>query len=100
MSYNPKTGLVYIPAQQIPQGYLQDMDELDKRKVLGFNVGTSLNKTMLPDDVQAFRAEVAATTGRSVEHTSELQSLMRSTYAVFCLKKKKHITNTSTNKQH
>src|SRR3546814_10579647 len=56
MSYNPKTGLVYIPAQQIPQGYLQDMDELDKRKVLGFNVGTSLNKTMLPDDVQAFRA--------------------------------------------
>src|SRR3546814_7854795 len=28
--------------------------------------------------------------GRSEEHTSELQSLMRSTYAVFCLKKKKH----------
>src|SRR3546814_9025408 len=26
---------------------------------------------------------------RSEEHTSELQSLMRSTYAVFCLKKKK-----------
>src|SRR3546814_5673894 len=30
---------------------------------------------------------------RSEEHTSELQSLMRSSYAVFCLKKK-------TNKQH
>src|SRR3546814_3555325 len=27
---------------------------------------------------------------RSEEHTSELQSLMRSSYAVFCLKKKKH----------
>src|SRR3546814_4328125 len=27
---------------------------------------------------------------RSEEHTSELQSLMRITYAVFCLKKKKH----------
>src|SRR3546814_2111865 len=27
--------------------------------------------------------------GRSEEHTSELQSLMRSSYAVFCLKKKK-----------
>src|SRR3546814_3284875 len=26
--------------------------------------------------------------GRSEEHTSELQSLMRSSYAVFCLKKK------------
>src|SRR3546814_7779102 len=30
---------------------------------------------------------------RSEEHTSELQSLMRISYAVFCLKKKKHHTN-------
>src|SRR3546814_8167373 len=29
--------------------------------------------------------------GRSEEHTSELQSLMRISYAVFCLKKKKKI---------
>src|SRR3546814_4305007 len=29
-------------------------------------------------------------TARSEEHTSELQSLMRISYAVFCLKKKKH----------
>src|SRR3546814_1163909 len=29
---------------------------------------------------------------RSEEHTSELQSLMRISYAVFCLKKKKYIT--------
>src|SRR3546814_9992791 len=29
---------------------------------------------------------------RSEEHTSELQSLMRISYAVFCLKKKKHIS--------
>src|SRR3546814_4267206 len=28
---------------------------------------------------------------RSEEHTSELQSLMRISYAVFCLKKKKHV---------
>src|SRR3546814_4324913 len=28
--------------------------------------------------------------GRSEEHTSEIQSLMRISYAVFCLKKKKH----------
>src|SRR3546814_7699132 len=34
---------------------------------------------------------------RSEEHTSELQSLMRSSYAVFCLKKKnKHMTITNT----
>src|SRR3546814_3982269 len=30
--------------------------------------------------------------GRSEEHTPELQSLMRISYAVFCLKKKKHKT--------
>src|SRR3546814_8589884 len=30
--------------------------------------------------------------GRSEEHTSELQSLMRTSYAVFCLKKKKYTT--------
>src|SRR3546814_8652928 len=34
---------------------------------------------------------------RSEEHTSELQSLMRISYAVFCLKKKKKDAN--TNKQ-
>src|SRR3546814_9770806 len=32
---------------------------------------------------------------RSEEHTSELQSLMRNSYAVFCLKKKKHKTTHS-----
>src|SRR3546814_5382992 len=35
--------------------------------------------------------------GRSEEHTSELQSLMRISYAVFCLKKKKPTTNTEIN---
>src|SRR3546814_6824048 len=33
-----------------------------------------------------------AVASRSEEHTSELQSLMRISYAVFCLKKKKNIT--------
>src|SRR3546814_5509046 len=43
-----------------------------------------------------------ACTGRSEEHTSELQSLMRISYAVFCLKKKTTIIITSTHypKQH
>src|SRR3546814_4030979 len=35
-------------------------------------------------------------TGRSEEHTSELQSLMRISYAVFCLKKKKNTHTSST----
>src|SRR3546814_10619058 len=40
---------------------------------------------------------------RSEEHTSELQSLMRNSYAVFCLKKKKHTLHdkkTQTNHNH
>src|SRR3546814_7699331 len=36
---------------------------------------------------------------RSEEHTSELQSLMRISYAVFCLKKKKSRTRTNTNRR-
>src|SRR3546814_3217248 len=34
---------------------------------------------------------------RSEEHTSELQSLMRISYAVFCLKKKRHDSNNLQN---
>src|SRR3546814_1140436 len=36
-----------------------------------------------------YRAVMVESPGRSEEHTSELQSLMRISYAVFCLKKKK-----------
>src|SRR3546814_3394775 len=51
-------------------------------KGVGFNNGFSAFGTL---------AANVATLGpvRSEEHTSELQSLMRSSYAVFCLKKKK-----------
>src|SRR3546814_9181426 len=35
-------------------------------------------------------------TARSEEHTSELQSLMRNSYAVFCLKKKTNIKTNTT----
>src|SRR3546814_4185478 len=38
----------------------------------------------------ADRRGADAHAGRSEEHTSELQSLMRISYAVFCLKKKKN----------
>src|SRR3546814_7830284 len=38
------------------------------------------------------RAQALADRARSEEHTSELQSLMRISYAVFCLKKKKKTT--------
>src|SRR3546814_2860431 len=42
--------------------------------------------------VFGFDAVVGNYASRSVEHTSELQSLMRISYAVFCLNKKKHFS--------
>src|SRR3546814_2508873 len=39
-------------------------------------------------DDDEIRRRITAGASRSDEHTSELQSLMRSSYAVFCLKKK------------
>src|SRR3546814_1404482 len=43
-----------------------------------------------PLPAQPVPAAALASTQRSEEHTSELQSLMRISYAVFCLKNKKH----------
>src|SRR3546814_10220218 len=42
---------------------------------------------------QALVVDLAGFEARSEEHTSELQSLMRNSYAVFCLKKKKRYKN-------
>src|SRR3546814_7789209 len=43
------------------------------------------------DKLPAQAARIEVDMGRSEEHTSELQSLMRNSYAVFCLKTKKNI---------
>src|SRR3546814_4743530 len=51
------------------------------------------------EDLTVQRHEATATLGRSEEHTSELQSLMRISYAVFCLKKKKN-TETKIPQKH
>src|SRR3546814_7441809 len=45
------------------------------------------------DDAALLPGREGARDGRSEEHTSELQSLMRISYAVFCLKKKKKRQN-------
>src|SRR3546814_6525393 len=48
----------------------------------------------------AGRIPSSETTRRSEEHTSELQSLMRISYAVFCLKKKKKRKTKHNNIKH
>src|SRR3546814_1822504 len=54
------------------------------------NFSTSAIALALPGygPYTATKAAVEMLTRRSEEHTSELQSLMRTSYAVFCLKKK------------
>src|SRR3546814_3387926 len=60
-----------------------------------------IRKAQEPVGVQAYRPQMVVEQNgysgvgppRSEEHTSELQSLMRISYAVFCLKKKKNTTN-------
>src|SRR3546814_6383565 len=57
-----------------------------RRRDEGSQVQIAIAAAALADDLGA----IAVRNGvRSEEHTSELQSLMRSSYAVFCLKKKK-----------
>src|SRR3546814_7119540 len=55
----------------------------------GVGAGRRLSDRIFVHGVRAVRSE---------EHTSELQSLMRISYAVFCLKKKKNITQHNKNK--
>src|SRR3546814_2479460 len=61
----------------------------------------NINETLTPAaDTPAARTAVPAAwraRNRSEEHTSELQSLMRNSYAVFRLKKKKKIPKTKYN---
>src|SRR3546814_3624316 len=54
---------------------------------LAFGLGMALFTMVMGNAFAAFPVMLAAV-GRSEEHTSELQSLMRISYAVFCLKKK------------
>src|SRR3546814_6461494 len=49
------------------------------------------------EHAEAFAANFDRKRDRSEEHTSELQSLMRISYAVFCLKKKNTITQRKNN---
>src|SRR3546814_1649772 len=52
----------------------------------GFRIDERRKRIILPERIDLGHI-------RSEEHTSELQSLMRISYAVFCLKKKKNINN-------
>src|SRR3546814_4578639 len=80
----------------VPQG--KALDLIESTPVEGYDAkfaGASSYAAIKGADVVIVTAGVARKPGRSEEHTSELQSLMRISYAVFCLKKKKNPSNTN-----
>src|SRR3546814_10249687 len=62
---------------------------LDRVLLAGMARDSVFPGTALPESVFVMFQMTFAIITRSEEHTSELQSLMRISYAVFCLKKKK-----------
>src|SRR3546814_3154246 len=52
------------------------------------------------DAIEKAKAAGGTVASRSEEHTSELQSLMRISYAVFCLKKQTHTKHTRTTREY
>src|SRR3546814_4198085 len=89
--------LVDVCAPVVPADALLGLGRIRHRKTLELSVPVRRGRTQYRLRPRAApRPESALTTfrwprgqPRSEEHTSELQSLMRISYAVFCLKKKK-----------
>src|SRR3546814_5046223 len=92
--------------EDIPMALRQfgQIDSALNRKYEGTGLGLPLTKALIEMHGGALELESRLGEGttailrlpRSEEHTSELQSLMRISYAVFCLKKKNLRTNNST----
>src|SRR3546814_5810383 len=57
-------------------------------------------RVLADDDLRPTGQCLPVPLGRSEEHTSELQSLMRNSYAVFCLKKKKKKISKTVRQTH
>src|SRR3546814_8876387 len=81
--------LVEVPAP--PERGAADRVGVRRHDAVESQVGLEASGILVADPVRHQRLEHLYVV-RSEEHTSELQSLMRISYAVFCLKKKKNKT--------
>src|SRR3546814_3571998 len=88
-TFGPPAILVNAVGGNVAQGVFAESDPAQWMGDIDLNFGTVLRITraVLPGMIE--RACGSIINIRSEEHTSELQSLMRISYAVFCLKKKK-----------
>src|SRR3546814_4362690 len=82
-----------ITAMQTPStiaSIARDIDAGHAAVVQIVSTGEALQERRLAEIPTEEWDDVSVDITRSEEHTSELQSLMRNSYAVFCLKKKKN----------
>src|SRR3546814_8228632 len=99
-AFNLRTTLTKDPENRIIPGKPENYDPAYLKKTFGHvgsgqglpvpNQKTSWN---FPELIGEQNKYINGDWQRSEEHTSELQSLMRNSYAVFCLKKKNTIQN-------
>src|SRR3546814_3753454 len=90
--------MILVPAAVFAAfGYLARV--IDRARLKQTMQRLLLGGSLAPEAVEA-AAEAFAERVRSEEHTSELQSLMRISYAVFCLKKKKNKNTSQTHIKH
>src|SRR3546814_1690874 len=89
--HQPRLG----PDRRLPRRVVARIDEgggdAEARQGMDEDVVAAAIDVARGDDMAALphQGDDSEMQGRSEEHTSELQSLMRISYAVFCLKKKK-----------
>src|SRR3546814_6592141 len=76
-----------VLAEQRALRTAQQLDALDAEQIAERHVGPDEENAVDRNAGRGFQAGIGPG-GRSEEHTYELQSLMRISYAVFCLKKK------------
>src|SRR3546814_4118831 len=86
-----------VARNDVAHGVVADMPHVDAPRRIGKHlkhIGAGLCRAVVCDEGAVFfpHALPAGVGSRSEEHTSELQSLMRISYAVFCLKKKNNRT--------
>src|SRR3546814_8660688 len=86
-------GFLETPYRKVVNGKVTD--EVEFLSAIEENEYVIAQANAPQDEKGNLTAQFVACRQRSEEHTSELQSLMRISYAVFCLKKKK----TTTHKQ-
>src|SRR3546814_2752363 len=90
--------------RSVPQNGRSKSNQNEQERVIWKSVSSVRRWQQVPSIIPRFRLAswrrrpkpVALSPCRSEEHTSELQSLMRISYAVFCLKKKKKQKNDNT----